>query len=81
MTYATQPRTPVHSLQVATNLHHFIESQVLPDTGISAHHFWQGFDALVSGTLESMQKGWHAGTAEGAALELLPLPYPLLADI
>jgi folate-binding protein YgfZ len=41
----------------------------------------QGFDALVSGTLESMQKGWHAGTAEGAALELLPLPYPLLADI
>jgi folate-binding protein YgfZ len=41
----------------------------------------QGFDALVSGTLESMQKGWHAGTAEGAALELLPLPYALLADI
>ena len=47
MTYATQPRTTVHSLQVATNLHHFIESQVLPDTGISAHHFWQGFDAIV----------------------------------
>lgn len=47
MTYATQPRTIVHSLQVATNLHHFIESQVLPDTGISAHQFWQGFDAIV----------------------------------
>ena len=47
MTYATQPRTTVHSLQVATNLHHFIESQVLPDTGISAHDFWQGFDAIV----------------------------------
>jgi len=47
MTYATQPRTTVHSLQVATNLHHFIESQVLPDTGISAHQFWQGFDAIV----------------------------------
>ena len=47
MTYATQPRTTVHSLQVATNLHHFIESQVLPNTGISAHHFWQGFDAIV----------------------------------
>jgi malate synthase len=45
MTYSMQPRTTVHSLQVATNLHHFIESQVLPDTGISAHHFWQGFDA------------------------------------
>ena len=47
MTYSMQPRTTVHSLQVATNLHHFIESQVLPDTGISAHHFWQGFDAIV----------------------------------
>lgn len=41
----------------------------------------QGFDALVSGTLESMQTGWHAGSAQGEALELLPLPYTLLADI
>ena len=47
MTYATQPRTTVHSLQVASNLHHFIETQVLPDTGVSAKHFWQGFDAIV----------------------------------
>ena len=47
MTYSMQQRTPVHSLQVATNLHHFIESQVFPDTGISAQHFWQGFDAIV----------------------------------
>ena len=41
----------------------------------------QGFDALVSGTLESMQAGWGVGSADGEALELLPLPYALLADI
>ncbi|PVE44421.1 folate-binding protein YgfZ [Limnohabitans planktonicus II-D5] len=41
----------------------------------------QGFDALVSGTLESQQTGWRVGSAEGAALELLTLPYPLLEDI
>jgi tRNA-modifying protein YgfZ len=41
----------------------------------------QGFDALVSGTLESMQTGWHLGQVEGDMLELLPLPYPLLEDI
>ncbi len=41
----------------------------------------QGFNAIVSGTLESMQKGWHAGSAEGAPLALLPLPYALLEDI
>ena len=41
----------------------------------------QGSDALVSGTLESQQTGWRAGSAQGEALELLPLPYELLADI
>ena len=41
----------------------------------------QGFDALVSGTLESQQAGWHAGSAQGEALQLQPLPYELLADI
>ena len=40
-----------------------------------------GFDALVSGTLESQQTGWRAGNANGAALELLTLPYALLEDI
>jgi folate-binding protein YgfZ len=40
-----------------------------------------GFDALVSGTLESMRTGWHAGSAQGRQLALLPLPYPLLEDI
>ena len=41
----------------------------------------QGFDALVSGTLESMQAGWHGGSASGEKLDLLPLPYALLEDI
>ena len=41
----------------------------------------QGFDALVSGTLESQQTGWLVGSDQGQALELLPLPYALLEDI
>ncbi|WP_090139038.1 folate-binding protein YgfZ [Limnohabitans sp. DM1] len=41
----------------------------------------QGFDALVSGTTESMQTGWRVGGSEGEALEILVLPYALLADI
>ena len=41
----------------------------------------QGFDALVSGTLQSMPTGWRAGDAHGPALDLLALPYVLLEDI
>ena len=41
-------RTPVHRLQVATELHQFIESQVLPGTGVDAAAFWAGFDAIVA---------------------------------
>ncbi len=40
-------RTSVHRLQVATELHRFIEEEVLPGTGVAAAAFWQGFDALV----------------------------------
>jgi malate synthase len=40
-------RTLVHRLQVATTLHRFIESEVLPGTGIDAAAFWSGFDAIV----------------------------------
>ncbi|WBY03865.1 malate synthase G [Ramlibacter tataouinensis] len=40
-------RTSAHRLQVATELHRFIEDQVLPGTGVDAAAFWQGFDALV----------------------------------
>jgi malate synthase len=43
----TTSRTPVHSLQVATELHRFIESEVLPGTGVASADFWRGFDAIV----------------------------------
>ena len=41
-------RTTVHGLQVANELHRFIEDQVLPATGIASAVFWKGFDAIVS---------------------------------
>ncbi|MDD5332320.1 MAG: malate synthase G [Rhodoferax sp.] len=41
-------RTPIHRLQVATVLHQFIESKVLPGTGLAGPRFWKGFDALVA---------------------------------
>ncbi|MBP6406797.1 MAG: malate synthase G [Ramlibacter sp.] len=41
-------RTPVHRLQVATELHQFIEQQVLPGTGVASAAFWKGFDAIVA---------------------------------
>ena len=40
-------RTPIHQLQVAANLHDFLEQQVLPGTGVSSVTFWEGFDKLV----------------------------------
>jgi malate synthase len=40
-------RTQCHRLQVATELHTFIESEVLPGTGVNPAQFWQGFDNLV----------------------------------
>ncbi|WP_213956048.1 malate synthase G [Variovorax sp. dw_954] len=41
-------RTTVHGLQVANELHQFIEQQVLPATGVDSATFWKGFDAIVS---------------------------------
>jgi len=41
-------RTTDHGLQVATELHRFIEEQVLPGTGVQPAAFWKGFDAIVS---------------------------------
>ena len=41
----------------------------------------QGFDALVSGTLESQLSGWQVSLPDGPKLILADLPYPLLADI
>ena len=40
-------RISAHSLQVADVLHQFINTQVLPGTGVESAAFWQGFDALV----------------------------------
>ena len=39
-------RTTTHRLQVATELHQFIETQVLPGTGVASTTFWKGFDAI-----------------------------------
>ena len=41
-------RTSIHRLQVANNLHRFIDEQVLPGTGVPSATFWQGFDAIVA---------------------------------
>lgn len=65
-------RTTVHGLQVATELHNFINEQVLPGTGVDAAAFWQGFDALVNDLApknaallaerDRLQKSWTPGT-------------------
>ncbi len=41
-------RTRLHRLDIATELHDFIETQVLPGTGIDSGAFWNGFDAIVA---------------------------------
>ncbi|MET1116176.1 MAG: malate synthase G [Comamonas sp.] len=41
-------RTTVHGLQVANELHQFINDEVLPGTGVEPAAFWQGFDTLVN---------------------------------
>jgi malate synthase len=41
-------RTRVHNLEVATELHRFIDEKVLPGTGVDSAAFWKGFDAIVS---------------------------------
>ena len=41
-------RTSKHRLQVASQLAQFIDTQVLPGTGVSASKFWEGFDAIVA---------------------------------
>jgi malate synthase len=40
-------RTTIHRLQVASNLADFINSRVLPGTGVEPAAFWAGFDAIV----------------------------------
>jgi malate synthase len=41
-------RTTVHRLQVATELHRFIEPRCCPAPASTAPTFWSGFDAIVA---------------------------------
>ncbi len=41
-------RISIHDLQVDTELHRFIEDEVLPGTGLASEAFWKGFDAIVA---------------------------------
>ena len=41
-------RTNCHGLQVDSELHRFIEDQVLPGTGIASDSFWKGFAQIVN---------------------------------
>jgi malate synthase len=65
-------RTAVHRLQVATNLYEFINTKVLPGTGVTVDAFWQGFDGVVADLapkniallaerdrLQTALDGWH----------------------
>ncbi|MEW6981643.1 malate synthase G [Colwelliaceae bacterium 6471] len=40
-------RISVANIQVAQCLHHFIEQEVLPGTGLSTEHFWQKFADII----------------------------------
>lgn len=42
------PRVQCHRLQVAADLHQFIETEALPGTGLVAADFWKGVDAIVA---------------------------------
>jgi malate synthase len=48
MSHDATPRTPCHQLDVATVLHEFIESRVLPGTGVASETFWKGFSDIVT---------------------------------
>ena len=65
-------RTQVHGLQVANQMHRFINEEVLPGTGIDVAGFWAGFDAIVTDLapknaallaerkrLQAEMDGWH----------------------
>ncbi len=41
-------RIRLHRLDIATELHQFIDTQVLPGTGVHSTAFWKGVDAIVA---------------------------------
>ncbi|HEV6965362.1 malate synthase G [Roseateles sp.] len=43
---SNRPRTPLHRLQVDTDLARFIDTEVLPGTGVESDAFWAGFSRL-----------------------------------
>ncbi len=45
---STTSRISIHRLQVAKELHSFIEEKVLPGSGMDSARFWSGFDAIVA---------------------------------
>jgi folate-binding protein YgfZ len=76
----------VHSTEpLTTGQEVFHSSDVEQPSGTvvqSAAHPAGGFDAIVSmQTSAALDGSLHAGSASGALLTLLPLPYPLLDDI
>ena len=58
-------RTSIHRLQVATELHEFMEKQVLPGTGLDSAHFWSGFDAIVADLRQRLAQRGAAAAAVG----------------
>ncbi|MCE4539160.1 malate synthase G [Pelomonas sp. P7] len=43
---SNRPRTPLHRLQVDADLARFIDTEVLPGTGVEREAFWAGFSRL-----------------------------------
>lgn len=41
-------RIPLHGLQVASELHRFVQDELLPGTGVASEVFWRGFADIVS---------------------------------
>jgi malate synthase len=73
-------RSQSGKLQVATILYEFINDEVLPGTGISADHFWSGFEAIIAefaprdrallakrATLQKQIDEWHRANPGGVS--------------
>ena len=56
-------RTSIGRLQVATVLQQFIDTEVLPGTGVKPATFWKGLNALVADLAPKMPPCWPSVTA------------------